>query len=68
MSYPQKLPPSLKFSSAKSPDFVVSSKQFPNCLFSYPVGGRMHITSRSGDFEEQRIERIENLLLTKEIA
>ncbi len=40
-------------SSAKSPDFAVLNKQFPNCFIYDPVGDRMHTTSKSGDFEEQ---------------
>ena len=42
-----------KISSAKSPDFAVLSKQFPNSFIYYSVGDRMPIGSKSGKFEEQ---------------
>ena len=42
-----------KISSAKSPDFAVLSKQFPNSFIYYSVGDRMPIGSKSGKFEER---------------
>ena len=46
----------MEVSSAKfSPNFAVLYKQFPNCFLMYPVRDRIHITSKSGDFEKQML-------------